>query len=51
MNKDENEQRFIFRPTEEQVTRIEEMLKTGKYKHRSELIRRALNIGLDELEK
>lgn len=43
--------RISFRPTEKQVKRLDELMKSGRYKHQSELLRHILEIGMDGLEK
>lgn len=47
----ENNLRIIFRPTKEIQIRIDNLLSQGRFKTQSELIRNALWIGLNELEK
>ena len=47
----ENNMRLIFRPTTEQYQRIHELMDTGRYKTLSEILRQALNYGLDRIEK
>lgn len=42
--------RIYFRATDQQKLRIDELMKNGLYKTKSELIRRLVNIGLDTLE-
>ena len=48
---DNNNMRLIFRPTKEQYKRIQQIYNQGRYKHISELLRHALNIGLDQMEE
>jgi Arc/MetJ-type ribon-helix-helix transcriptional regulator len=43
--------RIIFRPTAEQVTRLDAIVNCGQYRTKSEVLRRILTIGLDKLEK
>jgi Arc/MetJ-type ribon-helix-helix transcriptional regulator len=45
-----NSERIIFRPAPAQIKRLHKLEESGKYKTRSELIRRLLNVGLDILE-
>lgn len=45
-----NSERIIFRPAQAQIKRLHKLEQTGKYKTKSELIRRLLNVGLDVLE-
>ena len=47
---EENNMRFIFRPTQDQYDRVQKLMTSGKYKTQSELLRQILNIGLDKLE-
>lgn len=42
--------RWILRPTQEQDKRANKIYETGRYKHFSELLRQALNIGFDKIE-
>ena len=48
---EENVFRFIFRPTTQQITRFNKLMSTGRFKHMSELLRRIMEIGMDDLEK
>lgn len=49
---EESNVRLVFRPTKEQYKRLHNLfLKAGQYKHMSELLRRILEIGLDNLEE
>jgi len=39
--------RIIFRPSKDQLNKIEMLMETGRYKTLSELIRHLINIGID----
>ena len=52
MKDEQNDTRIVFRPTNEQYKRLSNLfLKSGRYKHLSELLRHLLEIGLDKLEE
>lgn len=49
---DKQNTRIVFRPTDEQYKRLNNVfLKTGRYRHLSELLRHILEIGLKKLEE
>ena len=50
-DKDENNLRVIYRPTKEQYNRLIRVLnKSQRYKHLSELLRHAVDEGLNKIE-
>jgi len=48
---EENNYREIFRPSIQIKKRLDKLMASGHFKHRSELLRRIMEIGLDDLEK
>ena len=48
---EENNYREIFRPSIQIKKRLDKLMATGIYKHRSELLRIVITEGLDVVEK
>ena len=46
----DNNNRIIFRPTDEQYNRLIKQMNKGQFKHMSELIRYCIERGLRDLE-
>ena len=43
--------RWIFRPTNDQIARAQEIMQTDRYRNFSELLRQAMTIGFDQIQK
>ena len=49
---DDNDMRIVFRPTNEQHKRLNNVfMKSGRFKHMSEMMRYIVEIGLKKLEE
>lgn len=51
MTKGAYSKRISFRPTDEQIIELNNIVGCGQYRTRSEVLRRILTIGIDKLKK
>ena len=51
MKNDNDEDRIIFRPSKDQIRKIDKLMSTGEYKTFSELYRQLFTLGIKEKMK